>query len=317
MRKSGFDLLGEHRDDFPPEFLYWVDKEKGMTALEQIALQEIRTEMYDAVQGVFADHDLLVCPTLTAMQVKNGTDGNTLGPAEVNGVEIDRCIGWCPTYISNYTGHPAASIPAGFADGLPSACRSWDAATPTPTCWPPARRSNGCGRGTTRTRAAPSARCRSRSRMQVVIAEGAPQARGFQVGSALAEQVARSVAAMHGAQSACELSEADLAARLAPLAAASQAALPERVDDLRGLAQGAGVPFADVLAVNALEEVFRERSERCSSLAVAAPGGVLWRTPSSGRPASSAIAQSSSNARATARRGSRRRPSRAVSRSSA
>ena len=35
------------------------------------------------------------------------------------------------------------------------------------------------------------------------------------------------------------------------------------------------MPFADVLAVNALEEVFRERSERCSSLAVAAPGGVL------------------------------------------
>lgn len=119
MRKSGFDLLGEHRDDFPPEFLYWVDKEQGMTALELIALQEIRTEIYDAVQGVFADHDLLVCPTLTAMQVKNGTDGNTLGPAEVNGVEIDRCIGWCPTYVSNYSGHPAASIPAGFADGLP------------------------------------------------------------------------------------------------------------------------------------------------------------------------------------------------------
>ena len=29
MRKSGFDLLGEHRDDFPPEFLDWVDKEQG------------------------------------------------------------------------------------------------------------------------------------------------------------------------------------------------------------------------------------------------------------------------------------------------
>ena len=68
---------------------------------------------------MFADYDLLVCPTLTAMQVKNGTDGNTLGPAEVNGVEIDRCIGWCPTYVSNYSGHPSASIPAGFADGLP------------------------------------------------------------------------------------------------------------------------------------------------------------------------------------------------------
>ena len=25
MRKSGLDLLGEHRDDFPPEFLHWID----------------------------------------------------------------------------------------------------------------------------------------------------------------------------------------------------------------------------------------------------------------------------------------------------
>ena len=119
MRKSGFDLIGEHREDFPPEFLHWVDATAGMTVIEQAGDQEMRTEVMDAVQGVFADYDLIVGPTLTAMQVKNGTDGNTLGPAEVNGVEIDRCIGWCPTYLSNYTGHPAASIPAGLADGLP------------------------------------------------------------------------------------------------------------------------------------------------------------------------------------------------------
>jgi isopenicillin-N N-acyltransferase-like protein len=111
--------------------------------------------------------------------------------------------------------------------------------------------------------------------MQVVIAEGAARARGRQVGRALAEQVARSVAAMHGARERAELSTAGLAARLAPLAAAAEAALPERVDYVRGLAEGAGAAFADVFAVNALEEVFRERSERCSSLAVAAPGGVL------------------------------------------
>jgi amidase/aspartyl-tRNA(Asn)/glutamyl-tRNA(Gln) amidotransferase subunit A len=119
MRKSGFDVLGEHRDDFPPEFLHWIDKTAGMTVIEQAGDQEMRTEILDAIQGVFADYDLIVGPTLTAMQVKNGTDGNTLGPAEVNGIEIDRCIGWCPTYLTNFTGNPAASIPAGLADGLP------------------------------------------------------------------------------------------------------------------------------------------------------------------------------------------------------
>jgi amidase/aspartyl-tRNA(Asn)/glutamyl-tRNA(Gln) amidotransferase subunit A len=119
MKAGGFDLLGEHRDDFPPEFLHWVDQTQDMTVLQQMADQEVRTEIYDALQGVLANYDVLVTPTLTAMQVENGTDGNTLGPAEVDGVAIDRLIGWCPTYVTNYSGHPAASIPAGFADDLP------------------------------------------------------------------------------------------------------------------------------------------------------------------------------------------------------
>jgi amidase len=119
MKASGFDILGEHREDFPPEFLYWVDKCMDMTLLERMSDLEMQTEVYDALQDVLGRYDVLVTPTLTAMPVKNGTDGNTLGPAEVNGVEIDRLIGFCPTYVCNYSGHPAASIPAGFADGLP------------------------------------------------------------------------------------------------------------------------------------------------------------------------------------------------------
>ena len=81
--------------------------------------QAIRTEVFDAMQGVFADHDLLVCPTVAAMPVPNADDGNTVGPSEVEGVAVDPLIGWCLTYFANFTGHPAASIPAGMADGLP------------------------------------------------------------------------------------------------------------------------------------------------------------------------------------------------------
>ncbi|MFE4894515.1 hypothetical protein [Peribacillus butanolivorans] len=35
------------------------------------------------------------------------------------GEEIDSLSGWSMTYMTNFTGHPFASIPAGLADQLP------------------------------------------------------------------------------------------------------------------------------------------------------------------------------------------------------
>ena len=41
---------------------------------------------------------------------------DTMGPATINGEEVDPLIGWCLTYFINLSGHPAASIPAGLSD---------------------------------------------------------------------------------------------------------------------------------------------------------------------------------------------------------
>ena len=120
FKKAGLDLLGDHRDDFPPEYLYWVEQGRRMSGLDFYRDQDVRTEVYDAIQGVLNTYDLLITPTLACLPVDNAADGNTVGPGRINGEDIDPLIGWCLTYFLNFSGHPAASIPAGLSpEGLP------------------------------------------------------------------------------------------------------------------------------------------------------------------------------------------------------
>lgn len=119
FKSQGLDLLADHRDDFPPQYLKWIDEAYTFGAANINRDYAMRSVVYDAIQGVFADYDLLVTPTLAAMPVKNADDGNTTGPSVVEGVEVDELIGWCMTYFTNFSGHPSASVPAGLADGMP------------------------------------------------------------------------------------------------------------------------------------------------------------------------------------------------------
>ncbi len=119
FKSLGIDLLADHRDDFPPQYLRWIDEAYTAGAVDINRDYAMRTTVYDAIQAVFETHDLLVTPTLAALPVLNSDDGNTTGPSEIEGVEVDELIGWCMTYFTNFSGHPSASIPAGMAEGLP------------------------------------------------------------------------------------------------------------------------------------------------------------------------------------------------------
>ena len=120
LKNNGIDLLADHRDDFPDGYLRWADEVYKMTVPEITRDYAMRSTVYDAIQSVFENHDLLVTPTLATLPVLNAEKaGETVGPSEVEGVSVDEYIGWCLTYLTNYTGHPSASIPAGMADGLP------------------------------------------------------------------------------------------------------------------------------------------------------------------------------------------------------
>jgi amidase/aspartyl-tRNA(Asn)/glutamyl-tRNA(Gln) amidotransferase subunit A len=80
----------------------------------------VRSEVFNALRAVLDRYDLLVSPTLACLAVDNAADRNTVGPTQINGEAIDPLIGWCMTYLINYIGYPAATVPAGLADnGLP------------------------------------------------------------------------------------------------------------------------------------------------------------------------------------------------------
>ncbi|WP_245549703.1 amidase [Natronococcus occultus] len=78
-----------------------------------------RTAAYDGIENALDGYDVLVTPTLTVPPYsKHLADGypTEIDGQSVMGVPTDAMLTW----VFNLTGHPAASVPAGFTDdGLP------------------------------------------------------------------------------------------------------------------------------------------------------------------------------------------------------
>ena len=103
-----------------PDFVALIEQGQTISAVAYRLDEQIRTHVFDVIQDIFETYDLLVTPTLAAPPVDNATHGQTVGPSSINGETVNPLIGWCLTYPINYTGHPAASIPAGLDEnGLP------------------------------------------------------------------------------------------------------------------------------------------------------------------------------------------------------
>ncbi|MBE6031744.1 MAG: amidase [Clostridiales bacterium] len=123
-RETGIDIMKDHRGDIAPEMIYWIEDACKRNYRDYCADDVIRTEIFDALQTVFQTYDLILSPVTACHPVKNnpgrGPGQETFGPRELNGEEVEPHIGWCLTYFTNFTGHPAASVPAGISkDGFP------------------------------------------------------------------------------------------------------------------------------------------------------------------------------------------------------
>ncbi len=120
--------------------------------------------------------------------------------------------------------------------------------------------------------------------MKEVRVAGTPYERGAQIGQAFAEATARSVAFNRRYLATHEVGRDDLEQILAPYLAASDAAVPHLVAQVRGMADGAEQSFLDLFFANAFEEVYGILElgtpsgiplERCTDVVLRSPGSTL------------------------------------------
>ncbi len=100
---------------FPP-YLGFMALAQSLTYREYIRIEERKMELWKALREVFDRYDFLITPTVAVKPFEIGK----ISPDEIAGKPATP-IGWMPfTYPFNFTGQPAASIPAGFSkDELP------------------------------------------------------------------------------------------------------------------------------------------------------------------------------------------------------
>ncbi|WP_250137861.1 amidase [Halorientalis salina] len=114
LEERGFEPRGADRDRLRPYLVDLVMNADEPTPQEQRHANHVRTTVLDDLQDCFEEYDIVVSATVGTTAFPHGEE-----PSEIDGVDIDPLRGWVLTQPYNFTGHPAASIPAGFVDGLP------------------------------------------------------------------------------------------------------------------------------------------------------------------------------------------------------
>lgn len=119
LRDRGIDPARESGSELPDAMMNWVQKVPALSYDYMREFGTARTKVFDCFRRVFEEFDFVIAPTVASLPVLNAIMDLTAGPEEIEGVKIDPLIGWCMTYLTNYTGNPSASVPAGLVRGLP------------------------------------------------------------------------------------------------------------------------------------------------------------------------------------------------------
>ena len=108
------DTFPSRADDYGPWFRGWLEKGRGYTAVDYAAANLVRLECNGVLAGVFADIDVLVCPSMTGV-------AHRVTPEELYGPMGEDEWTWGRFTIPyDFSGAPTISLPAGLnSEGLP------------------------------------------------------------------------------------------------------------------------------------------------------------------------------------------------------
>ncbi|MFB6133751.1 MAG: amidase [Halanaeroarchaeum sp.] len=114
LEGAGFDPRGEDRDRLRPYLVDVILESEPPTLREYRRAERVRTAVVDDLADLFAEYDLLVTATTATTAFPHGDE-----PTSIDGTDVEPLRGWLLAHPFNFSGQPAASIPAGFLDGLP------------------------------------------------------------------------------------------------------------------------------------------------------------------------------------------------------
>lgn len=115
-KNEGLDIINDHRDELPEEFIYYNDVAAGSDIHSMRLFNEIRTDILDNFEDILEDYDVIVSPIACCPPMPLSDEGRV---KFINGKPVNpltNFISFGQTPLANFIGYPAASVPMGLYD---------------------------------------------------------------------------------------------------------------------------------------------------------------------------------------------------------